>query len=117
PAMLYHIPICALSDFRYLSQSPIISKATREKSKNALQEFHNHKKTIINLGARCGEKNHPLKHWHIPKLELMQSVVLSIVAVGSLLQWSADMTEHAHIVVIKDPAEATNNREYNPQIC
>ncbi|KIJ11214.1 hypothetical protein PAXINDRAFT_15845 [Paxillus involutus ATCC 200175] len=27
------------------------------------------------------------------------------------------MTEHAHIAVIKDPAEATNNHEYNPQIC
>ncbi|KIJ11324.1 hypothetical protein PAXINDRAFT_15790 [Paxillus involutus ATCC 200175] len=111
------IAICALSDFCYLSQSPIISKATREKIKNALQEFHNHKKTIIDLGACCGKKNHPLKHWHIPKLELMQSIVPSITAVGSLLQWSADMTEHAHIAVINDPAEATNNHEYNPQIC
>jgi hypothetical protein len=82
-----------------------------------LQEFHDHKKTIIDLGARRGKKNCPLKHWHIPKLELMQSVVPSIAAVGLLLQWSADTTEHAHIAVIKDPAEATNNREYDPQIC
>ncbi|KIJ13587.1 hypothetical protein PAXINDRAFT_80744 [Paxillus involutus ATCC 200175] len=111
------IAICALSDFRYLSQSPIISEATREKIKHALQEFHDHKKTIIDLGARRGEKNRPLKHWHIPKLELMQSVVPSIAAVGSLLQWSADTMEHAHIVIIKDPAEATNNHEYDPQIC
>ncbi|KIJ12445.1 hypothetical protein PAXINDRAFT_14769 [Paxillus involutus ATCC 200175] len=80
------IAIHALSDFCYLSQSPIISEATQEKIKNALQEFHDHKKTIINLGARHGEKNRPLKHWHIPKLELMQSVVPSIAAVGSLLQ-------------------------------
>ncbi|KIJ07860.1 hypothetical protein PAXINDRAFT_38790, partial [Paxillus involutus ATCC 200175] len=102
------IAIRALSDFCYLSQSPIISKATQEKIKNALQEFHDHKKTIIDLGACHGEKNCPLKHWHIPKLELMQSVVPSIAVVGSLLQWSADTTEHAHIAIIKDPAEVTN---------
>ncbi|KIJ19459.1 hypothetical protein PAXINDRAFT_7940 [Paxillus involutus ATCC 200175] len=88
-----------------------LDEATQEKIKNVLQEFHDHKKTIIDLGARRGKKNRPLKHWHIPKLELMQSVVPSIAAVGLLLQWSADTTEHAHIAVIKDPAEATNNRE------
>ncbi|KAI9570110.1 hypothetical protein HD554DRAFT_2246976 [Boletus coccyginus] len=58
-----------------------------------------------------------LKHWHIPKIELMQSVAPSIERVGSLLQWSADTTEHAHIEVVKDPASTTNNHNYDSQIC
>ena len=47
----------------------------------------------------------------------MQSVVPSIEQVGSLLQWSVDTTEHAHIKVVKDPALTTNNHNYNAQIC
>jgi len=47
----------------------------------------------------------------------MQNVVPSIVQVGSLLQWSADTTEHAHIEVVKDPASTTNNHNYDAQIC
>jgi len=58
-----------------------------------------------------------LDHFHILKLELMQHVVPSIVQVGSLLQWSADTTEHAHIKVVKDLAFMTNNQDYNDQIC
>ena len=58
-----------------------------------------------------------MDHFHIPKLELMQQVVPSITQVGSLLQWSADTTEHAHIEVIKDPASMTNNQDYDSQIC
>jgi hypothetical protein len=29
----------------------------------------------------------------------------------------ADTTEHAHITLIKDPGDATNNNNYDPQIC
>jgi hypothetical protein len=47
----------------------------------------------------------------------MQSVAPSIAQVGSLLQWSTDTTEHAHIEVIKDPAATTNNKSYDSQIC
>ncbi|KAG2353249.1 hypothetical protein BDR07DRAFT_1496632 [Suillus spraguei] len=47
----------------------------------------------------------------------MQSVEPSICQVGSLLQWSADTTEHAHITQIKDPADSSNNINYDAQIC
>ncbi|KAG6328559.1 hypothetical protein ID866_10531 [Astraeus odoratus] len=47
----------------------------------------------------------------------MQSVAPSIEKVGSLLQWTADTTEHAHIKVIKDPAVTMNNHNYDSQIC
>ncbi|KIM63452.1 hypothetical protein SCLCIDRAFT_117074 [Scleroderma citrinum Foug A] len=47
----------------------------------------------------------------------MQSIAPSIEQVGSLLQWSADTTEHAHIEVVKDPASSTNNHNNESQIC
>ncbi|KAI5984167.1 hypothetical protein EDD15DRAFT_2375560 [Pisolithus albus] len=112
------IAIRALMEFRYYSQATTITSITRDKIRASLQEFHDHKDAIIQNGHRRGEKTKQvLRHWHIPKLELMQSVAPSIERVGSILQWSADTTEHAHIKVIKDPASTTNNHSYDTQIC
>ena len=47
----------------------------------------------------------------------MQSIVPSILRAGVPIQWSADLTEHAHIEQIKDPARGSNNNNYDPQIC
>ncbi|KAL4061952.1 hypothetical protein J3A83DRAFT_4072564, partial [Scleroderma citrinum] len=108
----------ALMEFWYFSQAPAITSITHDKIKCALQEFHDHKHAIIEGGLCCGQQtNAILEHWHIPKLKLMQSVAPSIECISSLLQWSADTTEHAHIEVIKDPASATNNHNYESQIC
>ena len=54
--------------------------------------------------------------WRIPKLELLQSVVPSIHLSGAVLQWSADITEHAHVQVIKVPTHSGNNQNYYSQI-
>jgi hypothetical protein len=70
----------------------------------------------LDHGLRRGLKT-VLGHFHILKLELMQHVIPSITQVGSLLQWSADTTEHTHIEVVKDPASMMNNQDYNGQIC
>ncbi|KAG1831476.1 hypothetical protein EV424DRAFT_1314149, partial [Suillus variegatus] len=78
--------------------------------------FHQNKAVIMTLGARMGAKK-PIDNWFIPKLELMQSITTSTRKVGALIQWSADATEHAHISKIKDPAQHTNNNDYDPQIC
>ncbi|KAI6022462.1 hypothetical protein BKA83DRAFT_4464045 [Pisolithus microcarpus] len=103
------IAIRTLMEFQYLSQATAITSTMRDKIRASLQEFHDHKDALIENGFRRGEKTkHVLKHWHIPKLELMQSVVPS---------WSADTMEHAHIEVIKDPASTTNNHNYDSQIC
>lgn len=108
----------ALMEFRYFSQAPAITSIIHDKIKHALQEFHDHKHAIIDDGLCRGQKtNAILEHWHIPKLELAQGIVPSIERVGSLLQWSADTTEHAHIEVVKDPAATTNNHNYESQIC
>jgi hypothetical protein len=59
----------------------------------------------------------PIDNWYIPKLEFFQSVVPNIRENGVAIQWSADITEHAHITAIKDPARSGNNRGYESQIC
>ncbi|KIK27356.1 hypothetical protein PISMIDRAFT_8192 [Pisolithus microcarpus 441] len=108
----------ALMEFHYLAQAPAITEEGCEKIAAALAEFHHYKHAIIDRGLRQGDQSGlVLEHWEIPKLELLQSVVPSIPQVGSVLQWSADTTEHAHIEVVKDPASRTNNKDYSSQIC
>ncbi|KAF9225585.1 hypothetical protein BS17DRAFT_669419, partial [Gyrodon lividus] len=109
--------ICALADFRYISQAPVLDDNNIAKISDAL-EFHDNKAIIISSGAHCGaESKQPLKHWQILKLELMQSVAPSVSQAGLPLQWSADTTKHAHVTVIKDPVESMNNTSSDPQIC
>ena len=48
---------------------------------------------------------------------MLHSVVPNICANGAPYQWSADITEHAHQTVIKDPGCSGNNQGYNNQIC
>jgi hypothetical protein len=110
------IAIRALMDFRYLAQSMEIDEQMCAKINTALKEFHGHKDSIITAGARRGKK-HVIDNWYIPKLEFLQSVVPSIHANGIALQWSADGTERAHIEVIKNPSDFSNNQKYESQIC
>ncbi|KAI5994536.1 hypothetical protein EDC04DRAFT_2586229 [Pisolithus marmoratus] len=100
--------ICTLLDFCYLAQVPSFTTWSLEQVASSLQEFHNHKEAIVSEGIQVD--------WQIPKLELPQSVVLSIWQSGAVMQWSADITEHAHIEEIKVLACAGNNQNYNNQI-
>ncbi|KAI5990601.1 hypothetical protein EDD15DRAFT_2170126 [Pisolithus albus] len=102
------IAIHALLDFRYLAQAPSFTTQSLEKVASSLQEFHDHKEAIVSEGIRVD--------WQIPKLELLQSVVPSIRQSGAVMQWSADITEHAHIEEIKVLDRAGNNQNYNNQI-
>jgi len=111
------IAIRALTDFRYLSQAPIIDDDGCTEIEDALLEFHHHKNAILAAHARVGKRNKPIDDWYIPKLELLQSVVASIRASGAPYQWSADVTEHAHVTEIKHPAKAGNNQNHDAQIC
>ncbi|KAG1867088.1 hypothetical protein C8R48DRAFT_599969, partial [Suillus tomentosus] len=107
----------ALMQFRYLVQSTRIDENDLKLISSALDEFHAKKDMIIAAGARQGQHNNIIDNWHIPKLELMQSIVPSIRNSGIPSQWTADITEHAHITGIKDPARSSNNNNYDPQIC
>jgi hypothetical protein len=110
------IAIRALLDFRYLAQSPVINEAVCQNISDVLSLFHQHKEAILDAGARRGKKG-KIDHWHIPKLELLQSVASNIRLNGVASQWSADFTEHAHIKVVKEPSRSGNNHSYETQIC
>lgn len=111
------IAIRALMDFRYLAQSRTLDDNQLSQITASLQLFHNYKQSILDAGARVGKGNKPMDHFQIPKLELMHSVAPSVTACGAVMQWSADITEHAHITEIKVPGRSGNNQSYNPQIC
>ena len=111
------IAVRALMDFRYRVQAYQVTEVDIDRINSALQEFHAHKDSIITNGFRRGKGNKPIDNWFIPKIELMQSMAPSISRVGVAIQWSADITEHAHIDQIKDPARTSNNNNYDPQIC
>ena len=65
------IAIRVLLDFRYKAQAPVFTDYSLADLANSLQEFHDHKDTIVQVSA---QKN----SWGIPKLELLQSVISSI---------------------------------------
>ena len=83
----------------------------------ALLTFHEHKQSILDARARVGKGGRPIENFDIPKLESMQSVAPQIILNGVPMQWSADVTEHAHITFVKDPAREANNQNYDKQIC
>ncbi|KAG2108585.1 hypothetical protein DEU56DRAFT_874529 [Suillus clintonianus] len=107
----------ALMQFRYLVQSPRIDEEDLGRISRALNEFHANKDAIIAAGVHQGKGNRVINNFYIPKLELMHSIVPSIRNSGVIGQWSADITEHAHITEIKDPARSSNNNNYDTQIC
>ena len=91
------IAIRASMNFRYLCQAKEIDDKGCDRIRAALDEFHEHKSAIVDADARVGKGNKPIKNWYIPKLEMMQSVISNIQANGAVIQYSADVTEHAHI--------------------
>jgi len=107
--------VVALLDFRYLAQMPRFDDNTLRRVEAALRAFHTNKAAIITAGGRQGSRG-PLDHWEVPKLELLQHVVRSIRASGAIMQWTADVTEHAHVTEIKHPTRSGNNQDYYAQI-
>ncbi|KAF9033510.1 hypothetical protein BJ165DRAFT_1410263 [Panaeolus papilionaceus] len=95
---------------------PVVADDICHMIDESLSIFHQFKKAIIDAGARQGEKGWKLNHWQIPKLEFMQSITAGIRLSRSAIQWSADTTEHAHIKLVKEPARASNQQNYDPQI-
>ena len=107
----------ALLDLRYLSQLHDVNTDILNDIARALKIFHTFKQIILDLGLRVGKKKNRMLHFEIPKLELLQSIIPSIMWSGALPQWSADVTERLHIDFIKVPRDNTNNHDYYSQIC
>ncbi|KAG1848760.1 hypothetical protein DFJ58DRAFT_729794 [Suillus subalutaceus] len=93
--------ICALVDFFYLAQNPVHSPQSLELMVQALSDFHSFKDAIIQAEARRG-KNGSKEDFFIPKLELLQSFDGTIKKLGTLMQFSADVTEWLLITHCKD---------------
>lgn len=111
------IAIRLLMDFCYLGQALEIDDNLCLLIESALKEFHDHKQSILDAKARRRQESLVILNWQIPKLEFMQSVVPNICLNGVAIQWSADRTENAHISEVKVPARASNNQNYEAQIC
>ena len=111
------IAIWASIDFWYLCQVEEIDNGCCNRIQATLNEFHAHKSAITDAGACVGVGNRPINNWYILKLKMMQSVISNIQANGAIIQYSADVMEHAHIMEIKNPAQAGNNQRYEAQIC
>ncbi|KAJ6456806.1 hypothetical protein C8R47DRAFT_1227761 [Mycena vitilis] len=110
------IAVRNLIDFIYDGQAPLIDDDILDRMSKCLAGFHEHKEAIMEAGARRGKKG-PIEHWNIPKLEFMQSVIPAIKANGVPRQWTADVTERAHITEVKVWADKTNHQDYEAQIC
>ncbi|KAG0697885.1 hypothetical protein DFH29DRAFT_878419 [Suillus ampliporus] len=106
----------SLCEFHYLAQALCFTEGAVAKVERVLQGFHTLKEAIVNAGAQRG-KSGENKLWAIPKLELLQGVVPSLHSHGSVMQWSADPMECAHIDYVKVPGHAGNNHDYNEQVC
>ncbi|KAF5321441.1 hypothetical protein D9619_000085 [Psilocybe cf. subviscida] len=111
------VALRALMDFRYVGQSLQLDEDTIRHLQDALDLFHSHKQALLESRARRGKGNRLIAHFKIPKLEFMQSVAPNIRENGVPMQWSADITERTHIVVVKIPVENGNNRNHESHIC
>lgn len=110
--------IRALIDFRYIGQAPELDENDLQRMTDALCEFHKNKDAIMKAKARRGaKKKKVITNWSIPKLETLLSVVPSIRLNGVPINWTADTTEHEHIIVAKRPSRASNNQHHEEQIC
>lgn len=110
------LAIRSLLDFCYLAQAPELDDDDCKTLLSSLHTFHCNKSHVITAGGRRGKRG-IITNWHIPKIELLQNVVPSVRNSGAPYQWSADVTEHAHILMIKNPARRSNNNDVDPQIC
>ncbi|KAG1734825.1 hypothetical protein EDB19DRAFT_2026390 [Suillus lakei] len=97
-------------DFIYLAQHPVHTEASIKAMSAALSEFHDHKQAILDAEARRG-KGGAKEDFFIPKLELMQSFTRAITHAGSLIQYSADVSERLLITHCKHPFEKTSRQK------
>ncbi|KAG2100377.1 uncharacterized protein F5147DRAFT_747111 [Suillus discolor] len=101
--------IRALVEFIYLSQNPVHSPDSLQSMAQALSDFHVFKDAIVNAEARRGKKG-VKEDFFILKLELLQSFGGTVERLGTLMQFSADMTERLLITHCKHLFGRTNWR-------
>jgi hypothetical protein len=106
----------AMISFIYLAQNPLHTESSITSMTQALRDFHDNKQAILDTEARQG-KSGAKDDFFIPKLELMQIFAHAITHVSSLMQWTADVSEHLLITHCKHPFEHTScQRDFVLQI-
>ncbi|KAG1723221.1 hypothetical protein EDB19DRAFT_1916218 [Suillus lakei] len=101
-----------LTEFIYQAQSPVHTDSSIDAMVRSLDEFHRLKQAILDAGARRG-KSGTINNFSIPKIELFHSFAGSIKDLGSLLQFSADVSERLLITHCKYPFERTSRQARN----
>ncbi|KAG1800872.1 uncharacterized protein HD556DRAFT_1430227 [Suillus plorans] len=99
----------ALVDFIYKAQSPTFTPMSIADMISSLQEFHDFKHAILRAKARRGTSG-PIEHFEIPKLELLASFARAIPQLGSIIQFTADVSERMLITQCKNPFECTSHQ-------
>ncbi|KAI6114186.1 hypothetical protein F5141DRAFT_1187807 [Pisolithus sp. B1] len=89
--------------------APTFMTSSIQEMEACLAEFHQYKYAILEAGAQRG-RTRDIPHFQIPKLELFQSFGHTICRVGSLIQYTADMSEHLLIMHAKNPFLHTNHK-------
>ena len=101
--------IRAIVDFLYRAQAATFTPSSIRAMEESLQEFHSFKGAILRAGARRG-KSKEIFHFEILKLELLQSFGRSIHNSGSLIPYTADVSERLLITHCKDLFTRTNRQ-------
>jgi len=96
-------------DFLYQAQALMFTPSSIHAMEQDLMEFHNCKGAILQAGARCGKAT-KINHFQIPKLKLLQSFGRSIHNSGTLIQYTADVSEYLLISHCKDVFTRTNRQ-------
>ncbi|EGO03900.1 hypothetical protein SERLA73DRAFT_33519, partial [Serpula lacrymans var. lacrymans S7.3] len=107
----------AITDFIFLAQSLLHTGKIMHTMNEALRQFYHYKGSIFQAGGQRGAKKNLLKHFEIPKLELMHHVEWSIKLLGAPFQWTSDITERCHITLVKTPYRGSNHRDFHGQCC
>ncbi|KAG1760237.1 hypothetical protein EDD22DRAFT_980691 [Suillus occidentalis] len=99
---------CSLLDFIYLAQYPTHDDTTLQYMQKALEDFHQHKEVIINLGVR--------DNLDIPKFHSLQHYLENIKNFGTTDNYNTEMFERFHIDFCKEAWYASNGRNEKPQM-
>ncbi|KAG2352868.1 hypothetical protein BDR07DRAFT_1454796 [Suillus spraguei] len=93
--------IRALVDFIYKAQAPTFTRSSLDSMLSSLNEFHDHKRFILEAEARTGTSG-SINHFQIPKLESFNSFVRSIR--------QSDVSERLLITHCKTPFQRTSHQ-------
>ncbi|KIY47149.1 hypothetical protein FISHEDRAFT_20254, partial [Fistulina hepatica ATCC 64428] len=98
----------ALLDFAYIGQYGSHDEETLHYLGDALDLYHDHMQTFVDLGCR--------KHLNIPKFHVLHHWLEDIPCLSSTDNYNTEMFEHLHIDFAKKAWRASNHRDEFPQM-